>query len=187
MNIARLQKHLEEVQNTIYIEPDIEYHRVIIDSQIDKLHDFKDVLDVGFGTGYSLKKFKEKGFNVTGITMNPKELEGFENVFYMDMCSLDFEDKSFDLVWCRHSLEHSLIPFITLLEFKRVLKDGGKLYVEVPSDNILHIENPNHYSLFADHTWLAIFRKAGFRLFSREQAFVSYHNINDIYWQYWLE
>lgn len=157
---------------------------------------FKDVLDVGFGTGYSLEKFKEHGIKATGITLCPEELKGPQflghDVRLMDMNFLDFPDGSFDLVWCRHSLEHSVMPLIALMEFNRVLRPQGKLYVEVPSDNIIHVENLNHYSLFSDHAWQGLFRKAGFFVMFRSQFAATIppsdqnDGYNDIYWFYWM-
>jgi predicted SAM-dependent methyltransferase len=46
-----------------------------------------------------------------------------------------FEDGTFDALYASHVLEHfeyrfDLVP--TLIEWRRVLKDGGKLYVSVP-------------------------------------------------------
>jgi ubiquinone/menaquinone biosynthesis C-methylase UbiE len=113
-----------------------------------------------------------------------KEL-GFD-VRLMDMSFLDFDDESFDLVWCRHALEHSVMPIITLMEFRRVLKSDGFLFVEVPMDNCLHIENKDHYSLFPDATWQALFRKVGFKEIIQSQVRVTFQHWVDIHWQYWL-
>ena len=54
------------------------------------------------------------------------------------------------MVSSRHCLEHSPIPLLTLFEYNRELKTGGNCYIEVPQPDSLHIDNPNHYSLFSD-------------------------------------
>jgi SAM-dependent methyltransferase len=169
------------------------YHNQIVDALFNnfiKKGNYQNVLDVGFGVGYSLDKFKELGIKVTGITMNEDERKAAfivgHNVQIMDMANLDFEDKTFDLVWCRHAIEHSVMPIIALMEFKRVLQPGGVLFIEVPQDGSLHTDNPNHYSIFSDRCWQSLFRRLNFHLLVRDQSLVHFENWVDMYWQYWL-
>ena len=190
---TRFRAHLEELKKTVYEEPKIAYHEQLIDSAFDtfiKTGSFTNVLDVGFGTGYSLEKFKKLGITPTGITLDANELQRAlllkYDVHLMDMAFLDFEDKTFDLVWCRHTLEHSVMPMIALMEFKRVLKDGGYLYVEVPQDESVHTDNPNHYSMLSDRSWQALMRKTGMKMLFRGQWVIHMENWVDIYWNYWL-
>jgi ubiquinone/menaquinone biosynthesis C-methylase UbiE len=195
--LKRLKQHLETLNKTVYSEPKFPWHESIIDSAFEQFVNhvsFKKVLDVGFGTGYSLEKFRKLGIDPIGITLDNNELQCAlllkYNVFLMDMADLDFDDGSFELVWCRHTLEHSVMPLIALMEFNRVLESTGYLYVEVPTDNVMHVENPNHYSLFNDSAWQALFRKAGFNLVNRGQVVVKHPNgkqvWHDFYWSYWL-
>ena len=197
--MKHLQQHLDTLKKDVYSEPKFDWHETMMDlafEQFIKPGGFKSALDVGFGTGYSLEKFRKLGIDPVGITLDNNELQCALLLKYdahlMDMADLDFDDKRFDLVWCRHSLEHSVMPMIALMEFHRVLSDKGYLYVEVPADNVAHIENANHYSMFSDGAWQGLFRKAGFKLYLRgqfcsgmlnKQKLISFH---DIYWQYWL-
>ena len=49
---------------------------------------------------------------------------------------MTYPDESFDFLFVRHCLEHSPFPYLTLGEYKRVPKTGGKIYIEMPaSDN----------------------------------------------------
>ena len=66
-----------------------------------------------------------------------------------DFAFLDFPDAAFDLVWCRHALEHSAFPLFTLTEIYRVLRPKGLVYVEAlaPETACHHERNPNHYSV----------------------------------------
>ncbi len=194
---SRLSKHLDAIRGKIQKDLGFQYHEGLIDfafKQFIEKHTFRDVLDVGIGTGYSLKKFKELGVKITGITQDESEVktareQGYD-VHLMDMALLAFEDATFDLVWCRHALEHSVMPVIALMEFGRVLRKDGYLYVEVPSDQALSIENESHYSLFSDEAWQELFRKTGFQLVFRGQFGTvkqDEHMIwHDIYWYYWL-
>jgi ubiquinone/menaquinone biosynthesis C-methylase UbiE len=190
--MKRLEAYLTSIHSTIYTEPKIDYHEKIIDQAFDayvKNRSFSNALDVGFGTGYSLDKFKALGINVTGITMDLQEFAAMKehDVRMMDLNLLDFEDESFDLVWCRHALEHSVMPFIALLEYRRVLKNGGYLYVEVPQDEAVHVDNPNHYSMLSDRSWQALMRKAKLNLINRGQWTIHLDGWIDIYWNYWLK
>jgi len=54
-----------------------------------------------------------------------------------DAHKLEFEDESFDAVFCLEVLEHVNNPKKVLLEFKRVLKKDGYAVLLVPSDSIL--------------------------------------------------
>ncbi len=195
--MERFKQHLETLRKTVYSEPKFPWHESIIDSAFDqfvKNGSFKTALDVGFGTGYSLEKFKKLGIKPIGITLDSNELQCAlllkYDVHLMDMAFLDFDDEYFDLVWCRHTLEHSPMPMIALMEFNRVLGKSGYLYIEVPADNVMHIENPNHFSVLSDGAWQALFRKAKFTLLHRGQFTVVHPNgkqkWHDIYNQYWL-
>ena len=82
----------------------------------------------------------------------------------MDFSFLDFDDQTFDLIWCRHALEHSFMPLFVLSEIHRVTKPGGVVYIEVPSPgtNAQHERNPNHYSVLGLRMWLQLIQRAGF-------------------------
>lgn len=53
------------------------------------------------------------------------------------------EDDSYDLVICSHVMEHLPDTVKTLEEMSRILKPGGKLYVEVP--HYTWVESFRHY------------------------------------------
>jgi SAM-dependent methyltransferase len=196
MNYTRFEKHLESLKRTGYTEPKFDWHERLIDKAMDtfvKKGSFKDVLDVGFGTGYSMDKFKSIGVHAVGISLDQHEIAAANghDVHLMDMAFLDFEDDSFDLVWCRHALEHSAMPVIALMEFKRVLRKCGYLYIELPSNHGVHLDNENHYSMFSDEAWQSLFRKVGLPLLYRGQYAGSVNSggtrYTDIYWYYWLK
>jgi ubiquinone/menaquinone biosynthesis C-methylase UbiE len=105
---------------------------------------------------------------------------------------LEFPDESFNVVWSRHCLEHSAMPLLTLFEYNRVLKTGGNCYIEVPQPESLHIDNPNHYSLFSDRGWRNLFGRAQFTVEDYRVYNLSYRWPNgvameDYYYGYWLK
>ena len=84
----------------------------------------------------------------------------------MDQSFLDFPAASFDAVWCRHCLEHSIYPYFTLSGFHRVLKPGGWLYVEVPAPDTAsaHQTNRNHYSVLGKSMMASLLDRSRFRI-----------------------
>jgi 2-polyprenyl-3-methyl-5-hydroxy-6-metoxy-1,4-benzoquinol methylase len=130
------------------------------------------VLDVGCGQGPALEWFSKSGFDVTGTTINRKDLEACvllgHKIPFIDMHSIGeyFYADEFDCIWARHVLEHSVIPFFVLHEFARVLKPGGILYVEVPMPDTPcnHVANLNHYSVLGKDAWLCLIARSGFEL-----------------------
>ena len=77
----------------------------------------KTVLDVGCGTGFLQETFESFGKEYTGITLGEDFLvaKGLgKNVYNMDFNFLEFPANSFDLIFSRHSLEHSPFPLLTL-------------------------------------------------------------------------
>jgi Methylase involved in ubiquinone/menaquinone biosynthesis len=145
------------------------------------------VLDVGCGQGAALELFTALGLNAIGVTLGPDveicRRKGFD-VFEMDQNFMDFPDSSFDLLWCRHVLEHSIAPLFTLFEYRRVTKPGGLVYVEVPAPDTSahHQRNPNHYSVLPMSSWLSLFARAGFTVEHANELRFTVRCGPDIYW-----
>ncbi len=127
----------------------------------------KRVLDVGCGQGVALEKLAEYGAVARGFALGKDvaicRKKGFD-VQEMDMSFLDFPNGSFDLVWARHALEHSLFPLFTIEVLHSVLKRGGILYAEMPAPDTSakHQQNRNHYSCLTRSSWAALFARVGF-------------------------
>ncbi len=106
----------------------------------------------------------------------------------MDQSYLDFDDASFDLVWCRHALEHSVAPYFTLAGFHRVLAPGGALYVEVPAPDTAckHETNPNHYSVLGRSAWISLMQRSGFEVIDTVAIDFAVPAGPDTYWGFML-
>src|SRR5581483_8292626 len=59
-------------------------------------------------------------------------------------CELPFNDKSLDGIGCFAVLEHVTMPWRMADEFARVVKPGGKIYVDWPFLQPVH-GYPSHY------------------------------------------
>ena len=167
---SRLEVFLHKCREDIHSE--MYDNKQFIDSGIDEIKEFikfnDKVLDVGCGHGYALEKFKELGAVPTGITLNEDDHNKTRfmghDIRIMDMNFLEFEDQEFDIVWARHCLEHTIMPYFVLTEMSRIIKKGGIIYIEVPSPDTCgaNEEDPNHYSVFGGKMWWVLINKAGF-------------------------
>jgi SAM-dependent methyltransferase len=62
---------------------------------------------------------------------NPPPLLGAEN--YLTSSELESRGSAWDVILCRHVLEHSYTPVEMLLELRKLLRPGGFLVIEVPA------------------------------------------------------
>ena len=165
----------------LYDEEDAGWHKdlteQIIVTYIDPLELPKDaqIVDLGCGPGYFLDEMKKRGYeNVVGVTLSPKDYksntEKGHKIKRYDFTWLPqhdgFEDEKFDLIFCRHTLEHSPYPIFSLMEFNRILKPNGKIYIETPAplNDRPHEFNLNHYSIFDAQMLIALMLRTGFEI-----------------------
>jgi SAM-dependent methyltransferase len=192
--LQRFEAFLDQIKSETYPETPHELHEAITQKMMTYLWDKfpppsgARVLDVGCGQGVALKHFQDRAVSATGITVNSVDAKactdkGF-NVLEMDQSFLDFPDATFDLVWCRHCIEHSIFPYFTLTEFSRVLKPGGLLYLEVPApDTSCHHEsNRNHYSVLGKSMWIELCKRVGFGILDGVEIGFTVVPGPDTYW-----
>ena len=146
------------------------------------------ILDIGCGQGVALEIFQNMGFLPVGITLSDEDiracLEKGYQVYKMDQSFLTFHDETFDFIWCRHCIEHSIFPYYILSEFFRVLKPKGYLYLEVPAPNTIcmHQQNRNHYSLFNKNVWVELIKRTGFDMIDVIDLSFQVDLGPDLYW-----
>ena len=86
----------------------------------------KRALDVGSGRGY-LQDVVE---NYTGLDISPSARRFYHKNFVLGSATaMPFPDNQYDLVWSIWVLEHVPNPEQALREMRRVVKDGGILYL----------------------------------------------------------
>ena len=163
----------------IYDEGDSPMHEKltadIVQKYIDPLNIPKDakILDLGCGPGYFLDAMKQREYtDVTGVTLSPGDIEicnskGHTTKPY-DLSFLPqqdgYFDESVDFIFLRHALEHSPYPIFSLMEYNRILKQNGKIYIEVPAPDCerQHEWNLNHYSILGEQQLAALLVRTGF-------------------------
>ncbi len=100
------------------------------------------LLDAGCGTGQWAVGFASRGCQVTAIDLAPEMLRraranaeeaGVEIAFREgDLSTLPDPDATYDAIHCRCALQFSPAPVDVVLEFLRVIKPGGRVFVSVP-------------------------------------------------------
>jgi len=163
----------------IYDEGESEMHRAltgtVVEKYIDPLTLSKNskILDLGCGPGYFLDQMKERGYtDLTGVTLSPGDIQICEDkghkILKYDLSFLPqkdgYYDESVDFIFLRQALEHSPYPIFSLMEYNRILKQGSKIYIEVPSPNNKrkHEWNLNHYSILGEQQLAALIDRCGF-------------------------
>lgn len=165
----------------IYDEGDSQFHRQltkqVVETYVDPLNLPKDahILDLGSGPGYFLDEMKERGYtNTFGVTLSPGDIKTCEDKGHIikkyDLSFLPqkdgYYDESVDFIFLRHALEHSPYPIFSLMEYNRVLKQGSKIYIEVPAPDCdrKHEFNLNHYSILGASQLAALLQRTGFNI-----------------------
>ena len=163
----------------IHDEGDSQFHKVltkqVVETYIDPMELPKDahILDLGCGPGYFLDEMKEREYtNVHGVTLSPGDIKICESkghaIKKYDLSFLPqkegYYDESVDFIFIRHALEHSPYPIFSLMEYNRILKQGSKIYIEVPAPDggRQHEFNLNHYSIMGSQQLGALLIRCGF-------------------------
>jgi len=165
----------------IYDEGDSPMHKTltakVVKDYVDPLNLPKNakILDLGCGPGYFLDEMKERGYtDLTGVTLSPGDIEICEKnghtIKKYDLSFLPqkdgYFDESVDFIFLRHALEHSPYPIFSLMEYNRVLKQFGRIYIEVPAPDCdrRHEYNLNHYSILGEKQLAALLERTGFNI-----------------------
>ncbi len=97
---------------------------------------FSTILDLGsYDVGGTLRDVAPPGARYTGVDLAAGP--GVDIVLD-DPAKLPFADGSFDVVVSTSALEHDPMFWVTFLEMVRVAKDGGYVYLDVPSNGAFH-------------------------------------------------
>jgi len=136
---------------------------------------YPNVLDIGAGFGLETKMLMEKGYKATGITLGKdnikvaKERFGVE-LIEMDMHNLRFPPDTFDAIYMSHTFEHAIAPWMLILEMRFVLKDGGRVFLEVPTPDHPDHDVIWHTNLLYPKQISRLFRMAGFKEIARSDS-----------------
>jgi SAM-dependent methyltransferase len=103
---------------------------------LDSIEENNSVLDIGCGNGRNL--FYRSDIDITGLELSEELCEIVRSrggkVICGNMINLPFEDNSFDFIICiavYHHLDNDLDRTKALKEIYRVLKPGGRVFIQV--------------------------------------------------------
>ncbi len=110
---------------------------------LDQGHKKGRLLDAGCGGGKYSLPLRMRGFDVTAIDVSLKALKMAGDrsagrklditLLAANIYTMPFRDAYFDIIWCYGVLQHLLLKEreLAMIEFRRILKDGGLLFIEV--------------------------------------------------------
>jgi SAM-dependent methyltransferase len=107
----------------------------------------QSILDIGSGAGQIIKhlvRCAPENAHIVGIDISHQMLKRARKQIHShrpvlitaDMTHLPFPDETFDVITCGYVLEHLQDPMPGLMEFRRVLKTGGRLLMLVTEDTV---------------------------------------------------
>lgn len=149
---THLDAHITKLYGDIYAQPEDDGHRELAEKVIDfwmsRMTTCHSVLDVGCGTAFCQDFFGKWNVSYEGICLGEDFVQAQSlgrNVRRMDFNFLDYHDNTFDLIFSRHSLEHSPMPVLTLMEWARVSTNW--LGIVMPAVEWYGYLGKNHYSV----------------------------------------
>lgn len=175
----KIKKFYEMVSKEVYSEEDSPLHMSIIKQVAKDLFQRSDgpkkgqvLVDMGSGSGFMLDQLVELGLDkkdLIAVTYSEDDFNTVKEKGYTahncDMSFTNFENNSIDWMIVRHCLEHSVWPYLTLLEFNRIMKIDSRVYIEMPAPEVTdrNLEHwPNHYSVMGKKQWGSLMLRAGF-------------------------
>ncbi|HRH65244.1 MAG TPA: class I SAM-dependent methyltransferase [Bacteroidia bacterium] len=146
---------------------------------LDKLEPYRKtnkMLDVGCGEGFFLVEALKRGWDVYGTEFNPAYIEDGKKkgirMFAGKIGSIEFEHSFFDVIISIEVLEHLQQPAADILQFNKLLREGGAVYVTTPNFNALSrrmlgahwsiISYPDHLCYFTSATLNFLMKTHGF-------------------------
>ncbi len=121
------------------------------------------LLDVGCGYGFFLKMAEERGWEAVGVDLDPKSIAYAKERLRVDALQGDlrdfhFPEGSFDLVTLWNVLEYDPDPLELLRQLRRVLREGGKVFIRTQNEEWQRFSF-NVTSLLPRLGWGGVFEK----------------------------
>lgn len=142
-------------------------------------------LDIGCGSGSTVRAATDLGWKAIGIDIDPKLIELGKAHHQVDLrCTplleSDFDSDQFDFIRLRDVIEHLPNPYEALLEVKRLLVPKGFVLIATPNedalptqirlltghkrDQVATVPPPHHVHGFTAKTLKRILKRAGFKI-----------------------
>lgn len=162
-----IEGYLDRLALDIYPQPpddkQLALAQAVVNHWVAKLPGLDSILDVGCGQGHALPMLSEYAGRVEGVTLGSDfgmcDPESGLRVREEDMSFLPYGRGEFTLIFARHVLEHSPMPLITLMEWRRVASRW--LILIVPSLDSFDVRGRNHYHMLLPGQWEVLLEHAG--------------------------
>lgn len=189
---TKIDSYINKLYADIYEQPEdighITLAQKVVDHWMSKLTTCHSVLDVGCGQGMCQPMFERWNVLYEGIALGEDVIKAQalgRNVKRMDFSFLDYHDDTFDLIFARHSLEHSPMPLLTLMEWARV--GANWLGVVVPAPEWYGYTGRNHYSVMNMDQLRNVLDVAGWRVMWENVDYLPFGERNELKpHEYWL-
>ncbi|MEK6879555.1 MAG: methyltransferase domain-containing protein [Nanoarchaeota archaeon] len=121
------------------------------------------ILDVGCGRSDELRIFLSSKFNVNDYI--GLDIVNYNDDFKIvrDVHDMGFFPINFDILIYNNVLEHSISPYLALLEANRVLKPEGIVIIGLPKGDG-HDVSESHFIVLSDRQLKNLLNKTGFKL-----------------------
>ena len=138
----------------------------------------KKILDFGCGEGSFLKGAQDSSEEVIGVEIEKSYFQNLNQDGIQCVRNLsELGSKTFDTVFCFHTLEHLKDPIEILTSFSPTLNNNGNLVVEVPHANDFLLQNLKSeafkkFTLWSQH--LILHTRVSFKRFLMEAGFKNF-------------
>lgn len=134
----------------------------------------KRFLEIGCGPGQTIFWFEEKGFEVSGIEPDERNVSLINQKLKSGHCEVGFAEEfsisgNYDIIWISHVFEHLIKPDLLLIKCKEHLSSNGIIFIEVPNcENKIILEssifkNPSTFH-FTKKALISLVTKVGFKI-----------------------
>jgi len=130
------------------------------------------ILELGCGGGELLRRVEDRvrlgvGVDISHRGLGVARAAGLARLVVARVETLPFGDGVFDAVLAQHLVEHLAAPSRAMVEWRRVLRPGGRLLLVTPNaaypdPGIFH--DPTHLTLFTEETLRRALEQGGFRV-----------------------
>lgn len=140
------------------------------------------LLDIGAGAGHIVCAAKSFGINAYGVEPSSVGRHSAKQLFDIDLNDLDFinaeiNESSLDMVTFFGVIEHTIDPSSYLIKARKLLKNEGMIFVEIPRHESLttildsvfpdmgtrHLEGIEHIHCFSDSSIATLLTNCGLK------------------------
>ncbi len=127
------------------------------------------VLDMASGIGIDVFELKNRGYDAQGLELNPVAIEYAKKFFKVklhhgDIHETPFRSNAFDAILTIQAFEHALSPYIVLSEMNRIIRMGGRVFIDTCDADDNAMWTPQHPSLLYPRQIYKLAEHLGFTL-----------------------